>query len=366
MTDDDDPGRAAAAYWAFDPERTGRLIDESLRASEELIEVLRKWDNASIHQRAGRAAESWHTGTFNADAILKGLDVRAQTTATAGAPHAAADVAMTGGGADALAQIKSCSTPKANAAMLARPKYGGMQQVVPADQLGAVKDHAATRRDALTIRRPARASAFDEVTKRATDRMRAGGAESKPLTTEGSRDLAANPDQLTKAMSEGQWKRDLGRGAVSGAIVGGVLSAAVHGYEVAKGREDVGEAAMRVAVDTGRSAIAGAATSVGARAVSQGLARAGMSGLARSALPVAVAATAYDLGTNVVGYARGNISGEELAVTSVKSVATGAGGWLGAEAGAAIGTCLCPGVGTVVGGIIGGLLGTLGIGALFK
>jgi hypothetical protein len=50
-------------------------------------------------------------------------------------------------------------------------------------------------------------------------------------------------------------------------------------------------------------------------------------------------------------------TGRVAAQTATVGVAGAAGGWAGAAGGAAIGTMICPGVGTVVGGVIGGIAG---------
>ena len=50
-------------------------------------------------------------------------------------------------------------------------------------------------------------------------------------------------------------------------------------------------------------------------------------------------------------------TGRVAAQTATVGVAGAAGGWAAAVGGAAIGTAICPGVGTVIGGVIGGITG---------
>jgi hypothetical protein len=72
---------------------------------------------------------------------------------------------------------------------------------------------------------------------------------------------------------------------------------------------------------------------------------------------VAVVVTAVDIFKDVGRAVTGKIGGKELAVRSGKNVVKGGAGWGGMEAGAAIGTMICPGPGTIIGGIIGGIGG---------
>lgn len=369
MTDQNDidaPTSHAAGHFAFDAPMTGALEAEVRLASTSLARTLSRYGSASEAQRAGHAAEAWHAATLNADAVRKGLPIRSHTTAATGNPHAAADVVSRGPGVLVEGQIKTCGTPAVTATSLARPRYHGMQQVVPADQLVGVREHARRSADRLASSNPGRAAAFEETSRRATDRLTAGGAESRPLGHAEAQELVTRPERLASAMRDGLWKRDLARGATAGAVTAGVISAAVHGHKLVKGELALSDALAEVAAGTGKGALRGAATGVGARMVGQGLAKCGLGAAARTAAPVAIAATAIDVGGHVVDYARGRVSGIELAAASGKSIATGAAGWAGAEIGAGLGTLVCPGVGTVLGGVVGSILGVLGVGRLFR
>ena len=56
-------------------------------------------------------------------------------------------------------------------------------------------------------------------------------------------------------------------------------------------------------------------------------------------------------------FAKGKKSGDKYLKDTACNCAEAGGSILGAEAGAAIGTMLCPGPGTVIGGIVGGTVG---------
>jgi hypothetical protein len=53
-----------------------------------------QWRNTTENQRAGRVAEVWHSGTFNADAAKKGVNLTSELTQH-GTP---ADIRVTRGG----------------------------------------------------------------------------------------------------------------------------------------------------------------------------------------------------------------------------------------------------------------------------
>mmetsp|Transcript_23369 Transcript_23369/g.28641 ORF Transcript_23369/g.28641 Transcript_23369/m.28641 type:complete len:427 (-) Transcript_23369:61-1341(-) len=84
----------------------------------------------------------------------------------------------------------------------------------------------------------------------------------------------------------------------------------------------------------------------------------GMVGAASVGAGIASAATfAVKLGWDLYQYSKGNISGKELKRRTVKSFVLNASVCSCGIGGAAIGTMIVPGVGTVVGGIIGSIIG---------
>ena len=87
------------------------------------------------------------------------------------------------------------------------------------------------------------------------------------------------------------------------------------------------------------------------------LVKSGMSALAKGNAPVAIAITSIEVGKDVFRYARGEMTGAELAVRGGGHAATGVGTWGGAELGTMIGTAIAPGPGTVLGAIVGGIVG---------
>ena len=351
-----------------DTKAVARADAELRRAVHELSATNARYAASSVQQRAGRAAETWHAATLQQDATLKGVRLSARTTASMGLPHAKPDILVTATrpGPPVAAQVKYAGTAAKSGIAQARADYGGMQRVVPADQLAQAQERVGAVSRRLAAKGDARAPRFADAAANLTDRVHAGSAESTPLTRAGAEQLAIDPGALARHGQLMQLKHAAKSGAVSSGVSGAVVALMVHGAEVAGGRSTLGDAAIGVASDTAVSALKGAVTAVGGGAIATGAARVGFGALARSSAPVAIAATALDAGCALGSYATGNVSGQECADRVARSVTTGAATWAGGELGMLVGTAICPGFGTAVGGLVGGLGAALGIGALFK
>jgi len=340
--------------------RTTRATDALRDMSERMQEVSNAYQTTGVERTAGRVAEEWHAGTFNAAAAAKGRpDLAARTTAAAGAPTAKADLRVTRNGkVIAEAQSKYTRSAAKTTFELSDPAFDGMQKLHPADQ--DVAGLARRRGASGTGRRN-----FPDTAKNATDRVRAKGVKSKPLTRQQALDAAQHPAAAAGSEQLRQTLRGAQQAAAVGGAVRGGLSALANGKAVWNGDKELGEAVVDVAVETGKGAAEGAAIALGAEAIKQGLTRAGARSLARGSAPVAVAMTVLDVGKDAVDLLRGDIDGEEFAVKSAKNVAKGGATWGGAEVGAALGTLIWPGPGTVVLGILGAIGGALTGGGLF-
>jgi hypothetical protein len=188
--------------------------DERHAGRARLHAEMRIYAGASERQRAGRAAEEWHATEFNADAAAKRLPIRGRTTASMGRRRAAADIELTHG--ERAAQVKYYGTAKSTATHLAREAYDTMQKVVPADQRPGVRNHSARRSQdpKLATRAPARATSMRHTAGVVSDRLRGGGAQSRPLSNAGARALARDPDILARTASH-EYGAALKAGAVS-------------------------------------------------------------------------------------------------------------------------------------------------------
>ena len=199
--------------WEFSAKLVGSDISAQTAKAyvgriEKAIEALRSdlssistgWDDARL---GGFAAESWHAGTFNIDAAAAG----SRSVATAGKPgttgalgrnnYASVDVQVQTGDGRTIdygskydknfkltAKEQSTPNPDTNA-----PKYTGQERLVPSDQLDQVKDYAGKR--ASNPETPERwAKGYQETHDTAVDRVSDGKVSSKPLSKEGSEELA--------------------------------------------------------------------------------------------------------------------------------------------------------------------------------
>lgn len=109
----------------------------------------------------------------------------------------------------------------------------------------------------------------------------------------------------------------------------------------------------------GRAAVEKMMTGVLGKSVAQGAARNACIKLLRSNFFTSAAVTVATTVPDVVKACRGKRSWKQVgknAVVNVAGVGSGSAGWW---AGAAAGSCICPGVGTVIGGIVGAIGGGL-------
>lgn len=354
------PGAAAAGNHFTAAASAARAAADALRTAQgEAQSLLSQYSGVGLAQQAGRIAECWHEGTFNANAALSGRpDLAATLRPPAGPAAAGPDVVVFRAGQEvAQAQLKYLARSAQTTFEWSRPVYAGMQKVA------RVRELAAQRAQTGTLKAPE----FGDTVRAATDRISADGVTSRPLTKAGAERLARNPGRIGAAGLITEMAQALKWGAAGGAALGGEFSAVSNLNAYMQGRKSGSDALTRVAADTARSAVAGAAVSAVSAASRSALLRAGVSGLSRSAGPVAPAATVYDAAASTVddvcAFYRGEIGGGELAgrvaANTGKAAVRGGWGWAGMETGAAIGTAIFPGVGTVVGGALGGLAGFL-------
>lgn len=309
------------------------------------------------HFRRGDLFEYIEVAKFNADAT-RSSPARAHLTRDHGAPAAPADVVISRGTqVRDVVQIKASRDPDSLVDALRAPKYEGMQKVVPADQVEAV------RRRAEQLSRRAAERGDAELARQHADTARnvtAGvhhGRASSGGTTNDELDFANRYPKLYRLRQETRYvAREVGRATATAALSGAVFSAAVstvaQGYAVARGKQRLVDAAVHV----GREAISGGARSganaaVGA-AVRYGAVRAGVRAVARGNIATTIASATIDTGSAVLRYARGEASAAETAEAIGQ---TGASTFSSVYAGAAAGAVFGP-VGAIVGAAVGSLV----------
>lgn len=341
--------------------RAMKEIEEARKGQDRILKISDIWKNATSAQRAGRIAEEYHAATFNMHAASKWYAGRASTGASNGAATAASDVAVRK--AKQLIddiQVKYYKTPVETTFNVAHSKYDGMQRVVPSDQLNAIKRIAKERgTDKLGIRN------YEAVAHNVSDKIKVDSIQSTPISRTDAMKMATQPSTANSLVTK-RVLSSIKNSAVTGGTVSGVVSAISNLTAYHKNNKSGKEAFVDTLKDTAGGAVSSGVVGGLAVTAEATLLRAGFRSAARSAAPVAIGLTLFDIGKDVVKACDGKLTGSELAKNAVSNIGKGATTWAGMEGGAIVGTALFPGVGTVVGGIFGGIAGCLFGGKLFS
>jgi hypothetical protein len=302
-------------------------------------------------QQAGFRAEVHHEATFNADAIRKGVKVRAVRPKGNGPADLQLKVDQQIVGE---VQVKNCKTVARTTAAISETKYDGMQKVVPSDQAAGVRRVAGKRGvDGLGERN------YADTSQTAAAQVEQGGAVSKPLTYDD-----AQSKNLGRTMLTGEVGSAAKSGAQGAAIIGGAVSAVTNISAVWKGDKKPLEAAGDLVKDTAVAAGTGAASAAATTLLTTGLAGSAykvVASASKNGLPGAAVTVGIEIGKDLMAMSKGELSGGQVAGRGVEHALGGAGAWGGAAGGAALGTLILPGAGTLVGGVIGGMGGNAGV-----
>lgn len=170
--------------------------------------------------------------------------------------------------------------------------------------------------------------------------------------------------------------KDIGACAGTSALIGGGIAAGcsiysgfsrfrdgeISGLEYA---EEVVCETVKTAAITGGTTATALTIKEGGKALGKTLGNESLRRIAGSNVATAVAFGVVEVGMDAVNFARGEITGNELARKATATIGGAAGGFGGAVGGAALGTMIFPGVGTAIGGFVGALGGGLGGRAVF-
>lgn len=338
---------------------------EALKATRLAIkDVNAQFGALSADKRAGLVFEEFHAGTFNANAARAGkAALRASTGKLGGFINdQQVDIRVTDGARTvAEVQAKCCGTSARSAVAVANPKYQGTQRVIPADQVeeasSALRRSAASKAKSVNPRMRAIGEARQEAAGRISARVEAKGVTSEPLTHAEAQELAAGKlrklDDMVSTQASKAALAEIGQSAASGAIISAGFGLVAGAMKIANGERKFQEAAVDLVGQTAGAAARSAATTGVAQVVrSSAAATLGKSAGAfvRGSAPVAIAGAIVEMGIDAC-------NGELTSAKAAKTTARAACGWAGAEGGAALGTLVCPGVGTLIGGVLGGILG---------
>ena len=319
----------------------------------------------STDQRAGFVFEEYHAGTFNAAALKAGDHLtKAKTGIDAGFVNDPRVDIVVQSGKQTVAEVqaKCCGSAGRTAVSVAQPRYAGTDRLVPSDQAKAVKS-ALSRSAASKARSPnpsmrAKGVTRGEAAPKVTDRVKANGHSSKPISHAETQAMAnGNLRVLDRMIARNRITSAAKGGATAGAAAGGVISLASNLVDLGKGKKSGADAAVAIAKDTAVSAGRGAATAILTEGVKiagkQMLRRGAAKSLLKGSAPAAIAGCAIDM----VGDAwRGELTAEKAA----KNVGRAGSAW----AGAALGTLIGGPIGTLV-ALLGGLAFSRGFSAIF-
>ena len=157
-------------------------------------------------------------------------------------------------------------------------------------------------------------------------------------------------------------------GAGYAAAVGGTVGAVQNLAAVCKGDKELDEALIDTAKTAGKSAVVGYGTGITTAALGgalQNSKNALLKNLGKGAGPVALVNAGRILAGNVVKLVQGKISGEQFVLSMTQESTALASSMYGMGVGAAMGSAILPGLGTVAGGVIGGMVASMMTNAMF-
>lgn len=348
-------------------------LDEAIAALQREAE---RRANVDVNYVKGNLAEVWHAETLKVAASAKGrTDIWANAV---GNNKTGQDVQYGDATTARNAELKYYKTGEETARQLGNPAYNDSQKVVPADQLQEViaeaQRQAARNRDT----RPDIAAANQNTAQTVSDRLEVDGVTSTPLTEGDARALATDLQRDGELDAEAYgltteafiaWSdllRESGTAALHAAAFSAALSCAPQLYRLLLQAQRSGELDYH-AWSTAARQLVGQSANAGLRgglaAIITGGCRSGLLGPALKRLPPAAIGMATALALNSLQhgwqYARGEISGRELAFNSSRDTLT----LLMGTGGAMLGQLLIPIplLGATLGNLLGSTLGALSI-----
>ncbi|MGI2219490.1 hypothetical protein ACRN94_21310 [Shewanella baltica] len=367
-------------------EQIGKMLKEINQADAIINKIASTAQNSAV--KGGFAAETWHAESFNLDAILKDQDIRAFTDNFANTPlaknHTAHDIVVMKGNEQLLgAQLKYYKDGDATQKAFRSTKDGIHQYqdsdafIGPVDQIEQIKN--ASERDMLRNQqtRPDVANAAEKVREKTTANLDADGVKSTPLSKQDAEHLGKgskkgkelHENMQSDYLNKSTVQQSL-RAAQSAAVITTVIAGSINTFQSIKRVQD-GEITAEQATYL---ILQNTAIAAGDSALKAGVATATVSITARN-LPTLFAGSAFkrafanngvaaaavcavDVIQNVVLFAAGKITREELENRAGQNLLQSGAAVVGSSVGAAVGALGGP-AGALVGAIIGGLITTM-------
>jgi hypothetical protein len=374
-------------------EQMRAMIEQIARTDKHLSQI--SSTNQHIAVKAGFAAEEWHAETFNLDAILKDVKLRASTDKYGwekrnGIPDIKIDE---NGKVVAEAQLKYYKDAETTAAQMGQlnpdgtPKYEGMGLIGPADQIDGIKNaaHRTRLKEEAKGTRPGVADAAQNVEDKASANLDVGGVQSTPLDKKGAEAVAKDKNTQAKVDVENRYKTKsttlkmkeaaVGAAAMS-AIVAGTVNVVRYTQMVRDGELNPSEAVVKIAGETAAAAADSAVKAAAATGVQSLIVRYGseelvrkMAGqsigvLARSNAVSIATVCAIDAIKDIVLFSAGKISAKQLEERAGKNILNTSAATMGGSLGALVCGGLAAGTFTaaalpIIGGLAGGLIASM-------
>jgi len=358
----------------------GNVISKGLKQIAE-GKVNPDFEYANLKQQAGFSAEVHYVNKRNAENIINkdhtrysrsndvglGNDPKVDILAIGpdgkpvvvnGEPLWAAQMKFCGK-YDASEEIKQSSRELANRlAGDGWDKYRGNKVLVPSEQYDHIKKYAHEEAQKLyqkaeEFRKQGnlekaellekKANAFDQVSKDVTD---SGISSKEAMFLREHAGLAT-----AKYVAETAHRAGIEQ-AKAGAVISGTISVSQNILCVIQGDKEIKEALTDTAIDTAKGAGTSYIIAASGSAV-KSLMKTSESeifvNLSQTNLPAMIATVTVQVSKSLIRYAKGEIDELEL----VEELGEKGTGMMAASMGAAIGTAVFPGIGTVVGGMIG-------------
>lgn len=336
-------GAEVAKFNANATNATVQGMDLFREAAEKLGAV-----NPKIVQ--GNLFEYIEATKFNADAALQGSSLKAVVTAAEGNPHGAADLLIKDG-AHVVQEVQAKSRNRVSnlTNSLSNAKYEGMQKLVPDGKASRVQELAEKRSQYNRDN-------YKDTAKNVTDKLNCNGIESDGTSYQENLWAAENP-KLYSVMTEAKYvTQEAVKTGTNAALAGFIISGAISGVKntIAASKGDISfeQAFFKTIKDGGKSALGSGITGAGGTVIRYGATKLGVKALSKSNVAVTVAAGIIDIGVSIYGFAKGEITPEEL-ITKIGH--TGTCTTYSLYVGAAGGAVLGP-VGAVVGSMAGYLI----------
>lgn len=313
-------------------------------------------DNPKAH---GNLYEQIEVAKFNRNAVLAGSRLRAETTAMPSrplikpTPHAAGDIRILSNSRVVReVQAKCYQDPNGTIRGLAKPKYSGMQRLVPNDKVDGVANNLKQRMTPTGFPRRSNVGVtqLQDVRKNLSGELTHGKVRSGGTSSGEAKEFVDDTESSILGYKVEGAVGEATKASIVAALAAATIAGAVHLVRHAVSEQATNEITRETVAIAGKQAIksglkGGAVTATGAivrngarEALKQG-AHSGLRSLARANVAGVVAAGIVNSGITVWNFAQGKCTAEE-AVEEIGQ--NGVASISGLYFGGATGACFAP------------------------